>query len=129
MVKIGFTAGTWDFVHASHVQHFIECKKYCDYLVVGVQIDPSIDRPEKNAPVMSLEERLTMLRANRYVDAVIVYGSEDELMAIEKWLPVDYRFRGKDHEGEEHYETRGEFITIDAGIIHSSDIKKRCLKL
>ena len=124
--KIGFVAGVFDFVHSEHCILFEQCKRYCDYLIVGLQTDPHIDRPEKNKPVMSVEERIIMLRANRYVDAVIVYEKESELIVLEKWLPVDFRFRGIDHKGEPHYFTKGEFIDIIGdNSIHSSDIKKR----
>ena len=124
--KIGFTAGTWDFVHAGHVAHFKECKQYCDYLIVGLQTDPSIDRPEKNKPIMSLEERHLMLSANKFVDAIIVYERESELIELEKWLPVDFRFRGIEHKNEPHYFTRGKFIDIIGdNSIHSSDIRKK----
>ena len=125
--KIGFTVGTWDFVHAGHVVHFAECKKYCDYLIVGIKADPSIDRPEKNKPIMSIDERHIMLAANEYVDAIIVYETEKELIEIEKCLVVDFRFRGADHKNEPHYFTKGKFIDIIGdNTIHSSDIRKRC---
>ena len=94
--KIGFTFGAFDFVHAGHVLHLQECKKHCDYLIVGLQTDPSIDRPHKNKPVMSLEERIIMLRANKYVDAILVYENEKEVYFLDQWLP-DIRFMGKDH--------------------------------
>lgn len=124
--KIGLTVGVWDFVHYGHVVHFQECKTYCDYLIVGLKVDPSIDNPEKNKPIMSVWERHKMLNANRYVDLVIIYETEKELIKLEKWLPVDFRFRGFDHKGEPHYFTRGKFIDIIGdNSIHSSDIRKR----
>lgn len=124
--KIGFTAGTWDFVHVGHIMHFRECKQYCDLLIVGLKIDPTIDNPEKNKPIMSWGERYIMLRANKYVDSVMVYETEEELQSLESWLPVDFRFRGADHKGQPHYFTRGKFIDIIGdNSIHSSDIRKR----
>lgn len=124
--KIGFTAGVWDFLHPGHTGHFEKCKEYCDYLIVALQIDPTIDRPEKNKPIFNFLERAMMLEANRYVDLIIPYSTEKELKKMEEWLPVDFRFRGIDHKAEEHYPTRGEFIDIDSGYnIHSSDIRKR----
>ena len=126
---VGFSPGTFDLIHAGHVIHFEECKKYCDYLIVGIQTDPSIDRPEKNKPVMSLEERYKILRANRYVDAIIVYEREKELIDLEKWLPVDFRFRGIEHKNEPHYCTKGKFIDIIGdNRFHSSEIRKRICK-
>ena len=125
--KIGFTAGVWDFVHVGHLAHFEKCKKYCDYLIVGVLEDPSRDRPDKNKPIMSLYERMCMLRKNIDIDFVFPYSSEQELIKLERWFPVDVRFRGIDHKGETHYYTLGKFVDIDSGLnIHSSDIRKRC---
>ena len=125
--KIGFVAGTWDFVHAGHCRLFEECKNYCDYLIVGLQTDPSIDRKDKNSPIMSLEERYLMLRANKWVDAVIVYQTEQELINLEGWLPVHFRFSGIDHLGEKHYPTKGKFINLKGDQrFHSSLIRKKC---
>lgn len=124
--KIGFTAGVFDFVHAGHIAHFKECKKYCDYLIVGLQVDPSIDRPEKNKPIMSADERQEMLKANKYVDEIMVYQTEQDLINLESWLVVDFRFRGIEHYNEPHYFTKGKFIDIIGdNTIHSSDIRKR----
>lgn len=124
---IGFIAGTFDFVHAGHVVLFEKCKEFCDYLIVGLQTDPSIDRKGKNKPIMSLEERYKMLRANKFVDAVIVYEKEAELVKLDSWLPIQFRFRGTEHKGEPHYPTRGEFIHIAGDSrFHSSEIRKRC---
>lgn len=106
--KIGFTAGTWDFVHAGHVLHFKECKQHCDYLIVGLQTDPSV-RKGKNKPVMSLEERYIMLKANKWVDAVMVYDEEDEVYNWDFEMPIDVRFMGEDHKGN-HHSIRAEVI-------------------
>ena len=100
--KIGLTAGAWDFVHAGHCLHFELCKKHCEYLIVALQRDPSLYRSEKNMPIMSLQERYLMLRANRFVDAVMIYDAESELYAIDAWLP-DIRFMGIDHKGKKHH--------------------------
>lgn len=88
--------GVYDFLHAGHVMALEEAKKHCDYLIVGLQTDPNIDRPHKNKPVMSLEERYRMLRANKFVDAVLIYEREAELYALDQWI-ADVRFMGKDH--------------------------------
>lgn len=99
----GLTAGAFDFVHAGHCLHFEECKKYCDFLIVALQTDPSIDRPQKRKPLMSLEERYLMLRANKWVDMVVLYQTEKDLHALE-WL-ADVRFMGADHKGKKHHKT------------------------
>ena len=135
MIKIGFVAGAFDFVHAGHVALFEECKNYCDYLIVGLHRDPTLDKiplndfkdRKKEKPTMSLEERYRMLRANKFVDAIIVYDTEQDLINLEKWLPVNYRFSGIENKGKEHYFTRGKFIyIIGDNSIHSSDIRKKC---
>ena len=123
---IGFTCGTWDLPHVGHIYHFEECKQYCDYLIVGIQTNPHLDRSEKNIPIMSLEERYRILRANKYIDAIIIYEREAELIALEKWLPVDFRFRGIEHKDKPHYFTKGKFIDIIGdNKYHSSELRKR----
>ena len=108
--KIGITFGAFDFVQAGHCLHFQECKKYCDYLIVALQTNPQIDRPDKNKPVMSLEERQIMLRANKYVDAVLVYENELEVYKLDQWLG-DVRFMGEDHnKGKKHHKIKAKII-------------------
>ena len=132
--KIGFVAGAFDFVHAGHVKLFEECKKRCDYLIVGLQTDPSLSviplkeftHRKKQKPIMSLEERYQMIRGNRWVDAVLIYTTEEELIALEKWLPVDFRFTGTENKGKPHYFTRGKFVVVEGDQrVHSSEIRRR----
>ncbi|MHA2108857.1 MAG: adenylyltransferase/cytidyltransferase family protein [Candidatus Hodarchaeales archaeon] len=99
-LKIGFTCGAMDVLHAGHSMMLQEAKSTCNYLVVGVQTDPSIDRPEKNKPIMSYEERVVMTLSNRYVDDVIAYNTEDELVELLKILRPDIRIVGADHQGK-----------------------------
>lgn len=96
-MRIGFTCGSFDLLHAGHYLMFRECKKVCDYLIVGLLIDPSIDRPDKNKPIQSLVERQIQLAGCRYVDEIIVYQSEKELEEILAALDIDVRIRGADH--------------------------------
>ena len=77
--KVGFTCGAFDLLHAGHAIMLEECKKYCDYLVVGVQSDPSLDRKSKNSPVMSYKERVTMVNSIKWVDEIILYDTEEDL--------------------------------------------------
>src|SRR3990167_4404235 len=98
LYRIGLTAGTFDLVHSGHCLHFELCKNHCEYLIVALQRDPSLERPEKNKPILTLEERYQMLRANRWVDCVIMYDREEELYGIDMWLPT-VRFMGIDHKG------------------------------
>ena len=71
MARVGFTCGSFDLMHAGHVVMFEDCKSVCDYLIVGVQSDPTLDRSWKNKPVQTLEERTRIVQACRYVDKVV----------------------------------------------------------
>lgn len=101
-IKKGFTAGAFDLCHAGHMLVFKECKKVCDYLIVGLQADPSVDRPEKNKPIMSVEERKIILDSIKYVDEVIVYETEADLYNLlkENKLGIDVRILGADWKGK-----------------------------
>ena len=80
--KIGFTCSTFDLLHAGHVMMLRDAKQQCDYLICGIQVDPSVDRPEKNAPSQTIVERYTQLKAGGYVDEIIPYGNEADLEDI-----------------------------------------------
>lgn len=94
---VGFTCSCFDLLHAGHIVMLEEAKRYCDRLVVGLQVDPTIDRPEKNKPVQTLEERRIQLYAVRYVDQVLEYSTEAELLALIKQLNPDIRFLGDEY--------------------------------
>ena len=81
-MRIGFTCSTFDLLHAGHVMMLREAKAQCDYLICGLQVDPSVDRPEKNSPIQSIVEREAQLAAIKYVDEVIIYCTEDDLCDI-----------------------------------------------
>src|SRR3989344_1421135 len=100
--RVGFTAGAFDLCHAGHILVFKEARGVCDYLIVGLQSDPSLDRPEKNKPVMSLEERKIILEAIRYIDEIVVYDTEQDLYNLlkENKSGIDVRIIGKDWEGK-----------------------------
>ena len=93
---IGFTAGTFDLCHAGHLLMFKEIRKQCDYLIVGLQSDPTIDRPEKHVPVETVEERLIRLQACKYIDRIIPYDTEADLYRILEREKIDVRFLGAD---------------------------------
>ncbi|MBP6949020.1 MAG: adenylyltransferase/cytidyltransferase family protein [Candidatus Pacebacteria bacterium] len=101
-MKIGFTCGAFDLCHAGHMLMFKECKEYCDFLIVGLHTDPSIDRPEKNKPVQSVEERMIQLEAIKYIDKIITYTTEKELYALLSENPhnIDMRIIGSDWKGK-----------------------------
>ncbi len=99
-IKKGFTAGAFDVLHAGHCMMLKEARSKCDHLTVLLQTDPSIDRPEKNKPIQSLAERRIQLEANRYVDSIIVYETEEDLYDIITSEDFDIRIIGMDHKGK-----------------------------
>ena len=111
-MKVGFTASTFDLLHAGHVQMLREAKSQCDYLIVGLQVNPHFDRPEKNEPIQTLVERYTQLAAVKYVDEIIPYITEGDLEDILEMYPIDVRilgeeYRNKDFTGKEICKKRG----------------------
>ena len=98
---VGITFGAFDLCHYGHVLMFEECKQYCDYLIVGVQSDPSIDRSEKNSPIQSHEERLGLVSSIKFVDEVKPYSTESDLIDMLKEVNPDVRILGADHKGKE----------------------------
>ena len=96
-MRIGFTCSTFDLLHAGHVQMLRDAKRHCDYLLVGLQIDPSLDRPEKNKPVQSIVERYTQLKGIKYVDEIIPYGTEEDLLDLMELYTIDVRILGEEY--------------------------------
>ncbi len=93
----GFTCGSFDLFHAGHVAMLEWCAGRCTHLIVGLQLDPSVDRPTKNKPLQSIVERTIQLRACRHVDEVIVYQTEQELIELLHLMKIDVRFLGEDY--------------------------------
>jgi glycerol-3-phosphate cytidylyltransferase len=110
---VGFTCSTFDLLHAGHILMLAECKQVCDYLIVGVQSDPTIDRPgTKNKPVQSIVERYVQLSAVKFVDEIIVYNTEKDLEDMLMFLPIGVRiigeeYKDKDFTGKQICEDRG----------------------
>jgi glycerol-3-phosphate cytidylyltransferase len=96
-MKVGFTASSFDLLHAGHVQMLREAKEQCDYLIVGLQIDPSKDRPEKNTPIQTVVERYTQLKAVSYVNEIIPYDTEQDLEDILTMYHIDVRIIGEEY--------------------------------
>lgn len=94
---LGFTCSCFDLLHAGHILMLEEAKMQCDRLVVGLQTDPTLDRPEKNAPIQSVTERYIQLAAVKYVDEIIPYSTEQDLLNLLKALPIDVRIIGEDY--------------------------------
>jgi glycerol-3-phosphate cytidylyltransferase len=100
--KIGITFSSWDLLHAGHVAMLAEAKNHCDYLIAGLQTDPTIDRADiKNKPVQSIVERQIQLAATRYVDEIVVYQTEKDLEDILLTLPLDVRILGVEYQDKE----------------------------
>jgi len=93
----GFTCGAFDLLHAGHIVMLKEAKENCDYLIVGLQTDPSIDRQEKNQPVQSVYERYMQLQAVKYVDEIIPYDTEQSLIDLLESTEIHLRFVGEDY--------------------------------
>ena len=100
-MKIGFTCSTFDLLHAGHIQMLREAKSQCDYLMCGLQIDPNVDRPEKNKPIQTVVERYTQLKAVRYVDEIIPYSTERDLMDILELYTIHIRILGEEYRHKE----------------------------
>lgn len=98
--RIGITFSTFDLFHAGHIAMLAESKNHCDYLIAGLQTDPTIDRPDiKNPPVQSIVERQIQLAACRYVDEIVIYSTEQDLRDLLLILPVDVRVLGIEYQG------------------------------
>ena len=111
--KIGFTCSTFDLLHAGHITMLEEAKHHCDYLIVGLQTDPTVDRPDtKNPPVQTIVERQIQLAAVKYIDEIVVYTTEQDLTDLLLTLPIDVRvlvdeYKTKDFTGKDIAKARG----------------------
>ena len=111
--RIGFTCSTFDLLHAGHIAMLREAKEHCDYLIVGLQTDPTLDRADtKNKPVQTLVERYTQLAGVKYVDEIIPYQTEQDLQDILSMYHISVRilgeeYREKDFTGKEVCRKRG----------------------
>ena len=108
-MKIGFTCGAFDLLHAGHVVMFKETKKHCDYLIVGLQTNPNLDRPNKNIPVQSMYERYIQLDAIKYINEIIPYDTEQSLEDLLQSTSIDIRFIGEDYKDRSF---TGDYLSI-----------------
>lgn len=132
-LTVGFTCSTFDLLHAGHIAMLAEAKNHCDYLIAGLQTDPTIDRPDtKNKPIQSVVERQIQLQAVRYIDEIVVYQTEKDLEDILLTLPINVRILGIEYSDKDF---TGKQICIDRGIqiiynkrdhsFSSSNLRKR----
>lgn len=131
--KVGITFSTFDLLHSGHIAMLSEAKRHCDYLIAGLQIDPTLDRPNiKNKPVQSIVERQIQLQAVRYVDEIVIYETEKDLEDILLTLPINVRILGVEYQDKNF---TGKDICIKRGIeiiynsrdhsFSTSDLRKR----
>tara|TARA_B100001250_G_scaffold268928_1_gene232022 strand:+ start:1042 stop:1458 length:417 start_codon:yes stop_codon:yes gene_type:complete len=111
-MKTGITFSTFDLFHAGHVKMLEEAKTKCDYLIVGLQLDPSIDRPEKNKPTQSILERYVQLKACKFIDEIVPYVTEEDLMDVLSSFKIDIRIIGEEYKekkftGKEYCKEKG----------------------
>lgn len=117
-MKIGITCSTFDLLHAGHIIMLEDCKKHCDFLICALQVDPTIDREEKNKPVQSLVERYIQLNGVKYVDQIIPYSTEKELEEIFKSLQLDVRIIGEEYK-EKNYTAKDICIKRNIEIVYN----------
>ena len=96
-MKVGITFSTFDLLHAGHVKMLEEAKRQCDFLIVGLQLDPSLDRPEKNSPSQTIIERYIQLKGCKHIDEIIPYVSEQDLEDILRSFKIDIRIIGEEY--------------------------------
>jgi len=131
-IVVGFTCSTFDLLHSGHIIMLEEAKHQCDYLIVGLQNDPTEDRPEKNKPIQSIVERFIQLKAVKFIDEIIVYNTEQDLIDLLSFLPIDVRILGEEYQNKEF---TGKALCLDKNIkLHynkrahrfsSSELRKR----
>lgn len=113
-MKVGFTCGAWDLFHAGHILFLEVAKRHCDFLVVGLHTNPKIDRASKNTPVQTTYERYIQLTGCKYVDMIIPYDTEHDLVNILYTNRFDTRFLGTDYENKSF---TGDHIPLDVVFI------------
>jgi len=96
-MRVGFTCSAFDLLHAGHVQMLRDAKDQCDYLICGLQVDPTLDRPSKNQPIQTVVERYTQLKAVSYVDEIIPYSTEADLEDILAMYHINVRILGEEY--------------------------------
>jgi len=134
-MKVGITFSSFDLLHAGHVKMLEQAKGQCDYLIVGLQLDPSIDRPKKNIPSQSIIERYIQLKGCKYIDEIIPYVSEQDLDDILRSFNIDLRiigeeYKNKDFTGKEYCTEKGIEIHYNSREhrFSSTEIKTRLKK-
>lgn len=135
-MKIGLVTSTFDLLHAGHIMMIREAKNKCDYLIAALQVNPAVDRPEKNVPIQTLVERYIQLSAVKYVDEIITYETEKDLEDVLSMYPIDIRilgeeYKNKDFTGREICKRRGIELYFNKRDhrFSSSDLRKRVVDM
>jgi glycerol-3-phosphate cytidylyltransferase len=133
---VGFTCSSFDLLHAGHVAMLRDAKAHCDYLICGLQVDPSLDRSNKNSPVQTIVERYSQLNAVGYVDEIIPYVTEQDLEDILAMYQIDLRilgeeYRDKDFTGKDICRKRGIQLYFNerSHRFSSSDLRNRVMHI
>jgi glycerol-3-phosphate cytidylyltransferase len=134
-LRIGITFSQFDMLHAGHIAMLSEAKNHCDYLIAGLQNNAQWDRPQKNSPIQSIVERQIQLAATRYVDEIVVYNTEQDLVDLLLILPVDVRILGVEYEDKD-FTGKAECVGRGIEIIYngrdhsfsSSSLRKRVVQ-
>lgn len=100
-MKVGITFSAFDLLHAGHVKMLEEAKRQCEYLICGLQTDPTIDRPKKNKPVQTVVERYIQLKACKHIDEIVPYATEQDLEDILRAFKIDVRIVGEEYKEKE----------------------------
>ena len=112
-MKVGITFSSFDLFHSGHVAMLKEARSNCDYLMVGLQTDPTIDRPEKNKPIQSVFERYVQLEGCKYIDEIIPYETEKDLIDVLLTYDIQKRFIGEEYR---QIDFTGKQLCVDKGI-------------
>ena len=135
-MKIGITFSAFDLFHAGHVKMLEEAKRHCEYLIVGLQTDPTIDRPEKNKPTQTVVERYIQLKGCKHVDEIVPYATEQDLEDILRAFKVDVRIIGAEYQeqnftGRAYCEEKGIALCFNTRDhrFSSSDLRKQVAEL
>jgi len=130
-MKKGFTTGAWDLLHPGHLHLLCKCKSQCDHLIVGLHVDPSIER-KKNKPIQTVYERFIQLKACKYVDEIVPYETEQDLLNIFNTWKIDVRFLGSDYEKRKEDITGFNLVPIEyiprSHSYSTSELRKRIKK-
>ncbi len=127
-MKIGLVTGAFDLMHAGHVHLFKQAKRNCDVLMVGLHVDPSIERPDKHRPIETLIERQIKIGGCDYVDGIFVYEKESDIPVMINFLHIDIRFLGSDYLANKKPITAEKLVPIEyikSLDIHTSDIRRK----